>query len=128
MPITPEQFVAKFLEVQDGLIRDYFAGGIKAAALCHVMHHEIGLTHDTPANDAEETAEILRALGDDEATAEMLDLSQEHLTLHKFLMSVAHDAVQTETPIDALLALMFVIGRRMGLNEAAEMIDAHLAG
>jgi hypothetical protein len=40
MPITPEQFVAKFLEVQDGLIRDYFAGGIKAAALCHVMHHE----------------------------------------------------------------------------------------
>jgi hypothetical protein len=58
----------------------------------------------------------------------MLDLSQEHLTLHKFLMSVAHDAVQTETPIDALLALMFVIGRRMGLNEAAEMIDAHLAG
>jgi hypothetical protein len=128
MPITPEQFIAKFLEVQEGIIRDYFAGGNKAAALCHVMHHEIGLTHDTPADDAADAAELMSLLTGEDVSADALDLSEEHLQLHGFLNAVAADAAKTDTPIDALLALIFVIGRRMGLNEAAEMIDTHLAG
>jgi hypothetical protein len=114
---TFQEFVEQFLDIQHDVIRDHAAndeGHIEP--LCHILHRDLGLTQ-TPAEDAEEIAEHYRQAG---ASPTDIDFTDEHRLLHAWLGKVHIDALRNMVPPTDLIAVMFLIGRRYGMREAAK--------
>lgn len=115
--VTFDEFAEKFVSVQHDLMRDN--GG--ASSLCKVMHRDLRLG-ETPSADSDEWAERARALGTADADPDMLDFTEEHVALHMFLEHLRVEALMRGVSASEVLAAMFVIGRRYGMREAAEMM------
>lgn len=121
--ITFEEFANAFSEIQDGVLRDYTEEDGTKSPLCHIMHRDIGL-EETPHEAAAEVAEALRKAGQLGHTESSLDLTEEHAQLHGFLHTVRMQAAVKDVSTEQLIMAMFVIGRRYGMREAAEMFSA----
>lgn len=121
MATTMKDFIAEFIEVQDGIMRDY----PDARGVCHMMHQDIGLGQ-TKREDADEAAErVSEMLGEEyvEVDSDSLDFTEEHKELHEFLRQVMLEATISGASPDQLMASMFIVGRRMGMREAAQMLN-----
>ena len=121
MAITMQDFVAEFIEVQDGIMRDY----PESRGVCQMMHHDLGLGQ-TKREDADEQAERVAEMIDDpeiEVDGDSLDFTVEHKELHEFLRQVMMEATIAGAAPDQLMATMFIVGRRMGMRGAAQMLD-----
>ena len=118
---TFEQFVADFRDVQEGILRDYGNEG-ERVELCEVMHQELRLGQ-TPVHDAQERSALLQANGMD-IEPDSIKLTEEHLALHGLLQQIRVEAAASGFSADELVAVLFSIGRRFGLKEAADLMEA----
>lgn len=123
MTISTEEFLQKFSEARDGIMRDYEREDGAVLAACHVMHLELGLDQ-TPAEDAEERISTLKEQGvlSEDWTNNGVDFTDEHRALHEFISAYVQHAAISGMPVTQIMAEMFVIGRRMGLSEAASSL------
>jgi hypothetical protein len=110
---TFEEFSATFTDVQRDLTRDY----PDITAICHMMHKEIGLG-ETPREGAAELAEAMSTEGET-VDPDALDLTTEHAELHAFLRQLQAAGVVAGASEEQMLATMFVVGRRVGMRDAA---------
>lgn len=130
---TIEQFVKDFMDIQYGVQRDHPGRRTPNAALCHVLHRDLGLG-ETPRDDAEEMSEAVReaeaeaGITDEPLSANDLDFTVEHAQLHAFLDLIRADAMRKGSSVSELIAAMFIIGRRYGMREAAEAFGSFDAG
>lgn len=115
-----EDFTAQFMEIQEGVIRDHGIGHDRSP-LCHVLHRDLGLGETPRDEDSEFMVAARERLGDQFDPAD-LDFTLEHEQLHSFLSSVMHDALRQGVGVPELIAAMLIIGRRLGLREAAQML------
>lgn len=120
--ITFEQFIEQFMVIQNDVIRDHSGEGGRITSICHVMHRDIRLG-ETTRDDAEESVARVKEMTGEDVDPTIIDLTEEHALLHKFLAKIKMEAMMTGTSPDELMATMFVIGRRYGMREAAEMFD-----
>ena len=122
MPMSWAEFNEELNEVQEAVIREYGSDEGLPMPFCHVMHLELGLGQ-TPVEDAEERAAKLSEETGEEVSPDMLDWTVEHAHLHELIRSIMMVALQSGVSGTNLLADMFVVGRRMGLREAASMMS-----
>lgn len=121
MATNMKDFVEEFIEVQNGIMRDY----PDSRGVCHMMHQDIGLGQ-TKREDADEQAERVAEMIDDpeiEVDGDSLDFTVEHKELHEFLRQLMMEATIAGASPDQLMATMFIVGRRMGMREAADMLS-----
>lgn len=97
-------------------------------SLCLVLHKELGLEHSE--RDIETLHPALRERVEaGELDPQDPDLSPEHEVLHGVLMQAATGAMQSgAVSPDAFLAYGIILGRRMGMIEAAEAFDTSSIG
>jgi hypothetical protein len=118
---TFEQFLADFRSLQEGLTRDY-AKDDERVELCEVLHQELRLGQ-TPVHNAQERSALLKTEGVD-VEPDSIKLTEEHVALHGMLGGARREAALMGFSNDEFVALMFAIGRRYGLKEAADLMDA----
>lgn len=122
--MTFDKFKEDFRALQSAALRD----NPDARGACQILHRDLGLGA-TPVENAEElaveTTEKLRKQGvleeGVELTADDLDFTEEHAELHRMLEGIVALGPAMGIPGDQLLAMALLIGRRMGMKEAAEM-------
>ena len=125
--MTVDQFKQTFRAIQNDAIRD----NPNARGACQILHNDLGLGA-TPTDDAEElaaarTAELReQGLVDDDFTLEAtdLDFTVEHAELHRMLEGIIAVTATMGITGDQVIAMALLIGRRMGMKEAAEMTGA----
>lgn len=117
---TMEEFLADFMAVQEGIARDYPELG----SACHMMHRDLGLNQTTDEGSETAFEAVREAYGDEvgELAPESLDFTKEHRELHALLAQIRAEAMIGGVSPDQLIATIFIIGRRMGMKEAADML------
>lgn len=122
-----EQFVNTFNEISQQVRAQYSDEETGAPPVCHVFHREIDLEHTTPENVDEQVdrvKQMFMAQGlTEQAEAvdpEDLDFTEEHRKLHGFVARYLNEArFQGISQADIAMSLL-IVGRRMGLREAAQ--------
>lgn len=120
--MTFNEFLTKTLEIEEGLKVEYLSDGDERVAGCQILHREVGLDQ-TKDDRAESAVERLRAMGV-EADADSLDFTQEHAKLHEWMHRMIFEGQMRGIGGVEMLAMMFVLGRRWGMREAAQMFDS----
>lgn len=89
---------------------------------CEILHMEFGLPQ-TPKDDADEIIEKMRSQNPEfDLDDSSIKLTVEHPQVHELINRLAVDAMMKGADAAQLAALMLVIGRRMGMAEAAEIM------
>lgn len=122
-----EKFVSTFNEVSQAVRAQYTPEEGSAPPVCHVLHRELDLPAtqvDGAEEEAERAARVLTAQGLVEQAeaidASDLDFTHEHRKLHGFVARYLNEArFQGIAPEDVAMSLL-IVGRRLGLREAAE--------
>lgn len=115
--ISFDTFKNEFMSVQADMIRDHGDEDGHVPAPCKIMHRELGLT-ETPSQEAIDYYE--RLTGGKDAPEGELYLTEEHVQLHTMLEQATIEGAMAGITSDGLLASFFLIGRRMGMREAAQ--------
>lgn len=119
-----ETFMSTFRSVQEAAARDY----PDARGACQILHKDLDLGA-TPIEGADEkaaeTTARLKEAGIIEADFELspddLDFTIEHARLHALLRGYAAQSRMLGLDEEQTLALAILVGRRMGMKEAAEL-------
>ena len=101
----------------------------KNTPYCEILHRELGIP-ETRKEDADTIIEKVRKkeidpadLFGDDYESDSIRLTVEHEDLHEMLRREAVDAMTQGMGPDQIAAKMLSIGRRMGLREAAELME-----
>lgn len=117
---TVEGFRENFTKLTEAVISEYG----KDTEVCEVMHQDLGFGQ-TPRDDAEELATTIReeSKGKVDIPADSIKFTEEHTALHEFLRRAQFEAQYAGLGPQQLAATFFVVGRRMGLQEAAQLLS-----
>lgn len=122
MPISFEEFIAEFNAVQETLQRDYESSD-EHMAVCHMLHRDIGLDETRPPEDElEDALERIESVTGERPDDDILDLTVEHHQLHEWLRAIKIEAAVQQVPVDQLMATLLLVGRRLGMREAARWV------
>ena len=115
--MTTEQMKARFKAAADSLVRDHVGPDGEPPIMCHTLHHDFGLGHSTP--DPWAISDLPDGVSGDE-----IDFSPEHHELHVLLETLLVTGMNAGWQPPQLMAAAVSIGRRIGLMEAAEAMNA----
>lgn len=89
---------------------------------CEILHRELGLP-ETPKDDADEIIEKFRSQEHPiDLDADSIKLTIEHEQVHEMLNRFVVEGMMKGADGAQLVALMLVIGRRMGMREATMLL------
>ena len=108
--MTFDSFIEVFTQVQEDLIRDHGHD----APHCEILHRELRL-NQTARDDAEQVA------SEHGLKADNIKLTTEHEELHRLL--AAFYVWAQLLPPDQFVAAAMLVGRRLGIREANEMLN-----
>jgi hypothetical protein len=109
----------ELLVIQEAVAREY----TEDHALCHILHRELGLGTTKPEPEVlEEALDRIRETTGEEPDEDALDLTVEHHDLHILLRTIKLEAAMAGIGIDQMMSSLLILGRRLGLREAAAMM------
>ena len=123
-----EQFADAFNEVSKQVRAQYKDEEHGNPPVCHVLHREIDLQATKP-DDVEEQVERVRrmfaaqSMSEEQVgniTEDDLDFTEEHRKLHGFFARFINEAQFQGISPEEIAMTLLLVGRRMGLREAAE--------
>lgn len=128
--ITFREFAEVFTDVQKNAMSTYMDDHGMSPYPCEILHRDFQI-EETPSPNAEQTVHHIAAvLGipveNVDTNAHAIKLTEEHEQIHQLLQNVKYDAMRGGLQAEQMIAAALVIGRRMGLREAAQVMMADI--